>query len=326
MKKSLLPLLVFIVTTACQPEASRQTPSQHDTPFSLQANSLADWTYENLALLPILAEDAFVRKNTAAGNWNALSQALQTRGFRITEVRSFGRLMDPNAGMQLTVQNKTPDTVLLLEGQVVRGGRQDRIIAETRFVPPRSITNINVFCVEQNRWSYPETKEALSPEEKQQVYAFSRYYHFAANEVREVIQKAPDQEIVWQKVASITAAHNAETPTGTYAGLENSEAFTRKRDAYLAYFKERFQGEHLVGLVALSGKEIIGVDVFAHPSLFHQHKEGLLNGYITEALTEGTLVEASTALIEGLDRDLAQQFFNRPNFSLAGRPIHYANF
>src|SRR5438552_17242363 len=55
---------------------------------------------------------------------------------------------------QLVLINRSKRPLLLLAGELVSGGKQDRIIGKDRLVPAGSEPlPLDVFCVEQGRWS-----------------------------------------------------------------------------------------------------------------------------------------------------------------------------
>jgi hypothetical protein len=53
----------------------------------------------------------------------------------------------------LTVDNNSSDTVLIPVGKAIAGGYQDRVVAASALLPPRSQGNyITTFCIEKGRW------------------------------------------------------------------------------------------------------------------------------------------------------------------------------
>ena len=52
----------------------------------------------------------------------------------------------------LVATNHSDSPVLLVEGQIVEGGRQNRVLNVSVVVPARSTIDIPVSCVEQGRW------------------------------------------------------------------------------------------------------------------------------------------------------------------------------
>ena len=54
---------------------------------------------------------------------------------------------------QLVLVNNSKRPLLLLAGEIVTGGKQDRVIGKDRLVPPQSEpVDLGVFCVEPGRW------------------------------------------------------------------------------------------------------------------------------------------------------------------------------
>src|SRR5204863_6795265 len=54
---------------------------------------------------------------------------------------------------QLVLVNNSKKPLLLLAGEIVTGGKQDRIIGKDRLVPAESDPiDLSVFCVEPGRW------------------------------------------------------------------------------------------------------------------------------------------------------------------------------
>ena len=85
----------------------------------------------------------------------------------VTEAGNAGPLVRPRRGHpvwdehprggaqvnQLVLINNSKRPLLLLAGEIVTGGKQDRIIGKDRLVPAESDpVDLSVFCVEPGRW------------------------------------------------------------------------------------------------------------------------------------------------------------------------------
>jgi len=176
-----------------------------------------------------------------------------------------------------------------MNGDIVQGGRQDRVLAQNRIIPPRTITDIDVFCVEKGRWEFREEGEEENSQQKQEekkILAFRGYYNVASSQVRRSMKYSNKQEEVWEQVSDITSANEANSQTHAYADLETSESYIQQRKTYLQAFESNFElNENVIGLVAVSGSEILGTDIFGHPDLFRRQYHSLLHSYITDAIT-----------------------------------------
>lgn len=258
--------------------------------LSLLLENNSAWSYEQLRLYPVTASDTLRQAQASLAQLKTLAEAMRLPGFRILEQKQFGRT-DQNWMNGLTVQNKTQDTVLLLSGDVVKGGNQDRVIAHHEVIMPMSVRNVEVFCVEAGRSTYYNPG---APKAEKQVAAFNGYYNVASPQVRRAIQNTGNQEKVWEAVAKVTKANHAESSTNAYTALDNESTEKARRDAYLAHLGNTFaQRKEVVGVVAVCGNQVIGIDIFGNPELFQRHYPALLHGYVAEAAlaTPGTALD-----------------------------------
>lgn len=293
MKKNLsLLTLIFLFAACVNDPASVSDVLKTQTGLSLLTESDPEWQYENLRIYPILADASLPENQAALVNLKTLAEGMKTAGFRITELKQFGRTREHSVNA-LTVQNKSQDTVFLMSGDVVTGGNQDRVIAQDQVVVPGTVRNIDVFCVEKGRWNYSDPT-ATANEKK--IFAFKGYYNVASPQVRSAVQRTGSQQEVWNAVAKVTSANQAESGTHAYAGLETANEAKTKRDAYLRYFDGKPANlPNMVGMVVVCGDRVLGVDVFGHPDLFRRQYDALLHGYVAEAATEaGTSKLADT--------------------------------
>ena len=330
MRRSIL-LFSLLFLMACQQQEKAPAETTANLPdFTVFTSDNPELKYENLQLFPIVAEEEFIQVNAVAANFKNLKEAMANDRFRITEKKPFGRSDDMGAVNSLTVQNKSQDTVFIMSGDVVQGGRQDRIIAMDMVIPPRTITDIPVFCVEQNRWNYVENNEIVDDHQAQQnkkIYAFTGYYNVASHDLRKTITQSGNQQAVWEKVSQITATNKANTSTGTYTALEQSEDFTALRDKYLRFFEGKLQDENIIGVIAVSGDKIMGADIFAHPKLFQKQFSALIHSYITDAITNGSKVKVDEQQMDAYTLDLIKDYQQpKPNAkcNFEGALVHYS--
>src|SRR5580704_699183 len=117
-------------------------------------------TYENITLFPVVSSGA---ADTSA--FLTLDEGLASGEVVVTEQGSGGMIrservtpaVDSNRGAavnQLVLINRSKRPLLLLAGELVSGGKQDRIIGKDRIVPVGAEPlPLDVFCVEHGRWS-----------------------------------------------------------------------------------------------------------------------------------------------------------------------------
>src|SRR5205814_1315885 len=114
----------------------------------------------------------------------------------------------PDAAVSLLItENRGKRHVLLLAGEIVVGGKQNRVVAEDVLLPPLSgPRQIAVYCVEQGRWA-GATKE------------FQTQGSFAAPKLRSELAARAAQQQVWNEVSRSAAVAAAPSPTGSYQAV-----------------------------------------------------------------------------------------------------------
>jgi len=264
-------------------------------------------TYENLTIFPVLSGESartsgFVTLDEALSTGDAViseegSEALRrTRDGRPVIVPDYQSGASVN---RLVLINRGKRPLVLLAGELVSGGKQDRIIAKDRIVGPgERPLPLDVFCVEHGRWSsgtqfasakimvHPSVRERAAVDQKQeQVWDAVRSGSTARADAG-VAGAAPPLS-----PRSIERAMASDAPTQSYAKVYNSRAVGVPIDTFVEEVQKRFEratsnlkGERVVGVVVAYGAEVAWSDIFASPELFGHYWTKLLRSYAIEAL------------------------------------------
>jgi hypothetical protein len=263
----------------------------------LESNELIKtYTYGNLRLYPVYSKDSFKIVFKTVGKYTALQEAVQKSKVKITEKSSGGSVND------LTVENTSSDTIIIICGDVVKGGQQDRIVQEDIVLAPKSgKKNLKVFCVESGRWSRTNTDEvtrdaAISMESK--PAEFKGYFNKGSMSLRKVVETEKDQSKVWSKVEEINKTNKTQTATKTYTAISSSDDFSRKLNAYIKFFNDKFNDPNIIGVVVVTSNKVLGCDLFATNAIFKGQIQSLLHSYATEAILNGAPVTASAPTVK----------------------------
>src|SRR6266498_63011 len=137
----------------------------------------------------------------------------------LDEARARGALViterDQATVPELLVDNRGKSAVLMLAGEILIGGKQNRVLKEDILLPPLSgPRNIFVYCVERGRWNEGRKE-------------FESKSSFAQPGVRaQLMRKAPQSE-VWLAVGQAARAVDAASPTESYQHIyEKAEVKT----------------------------------------------------------------------------------------------------
>jgi hypothetical protein len=285
-------------------------------------------TYENISVFPVVSSNS---QDTSA--FLTLEEGLATGEVIVREHGSEGMVRGRDGHVvyspqyytgatvnQLVLINRSKRPLLLLAGELVSGGKQDRVIGKDRIVPVNAPPlPLDVFCVEHGRWT------GVS----QQFSAANTIVHPSVRERAAVDQK---QQEVWDAVRSGTtakAAPSAPAPQmsmqsiqGAIAGNGRTEAYEKiyvsgavgvPIDEFVEEVQRRFanatsnlKGERVIGVVVAYGGEVAWSDIFASGDLFDHYWNKLLRSYAVEALARPTYRAVAS-------RDNAAEFLRHLN-------------
>jgi hypothetical protein len=197
---------------------------------------------------------------------------------------------------QLVLVNNSKLPLLLLAGEIVTGGKQDRIIGKDRIVPAESDPiDLSVFCVEPGRWTATSAKFG------------SMGFAMAQPAVRAKAMGAKDQGQVWQQVrkqqAEIASNLAAASPSATaivggttsYARVMDNAEVKQQVDAVAVPIErdyrsliQQLRDRNAVGVVVAVNGEIIWADIFASTNLLEKYWPKLVRSYAAEAIVTRT--------------------------------------
>jgi hypothetical protein len=285
-------------------------------------------SYENISIFPVVSGSsqdtaAFLTLDEGLSNGEVIVSEQGAAG--LARTREGRRAVVPpqyNTGAsvnQLVLTNRSKRPLLLLAGELVSGGKQDRIIAQDRIVAPSADPlPLDVFCVEHGRWSnglqflasktivHPSVREKAAVDQAQtRVWAAVTGGTTAA-----AAPMAPPPGLAGNDLSEVL---RREAPTQSYDKIYRSKLVGGSVDEFVEQVQRRFakatsglKGEHLVGVVVAYGGEVAWSDIFASNDLFTHYWPKLLRSYAVEALARPTLRETTS-------RDAALEFLHRLN-------------
>jgi hypothetical protein len=259
--------------------------------------------HENLAVY-------FVHGQAAGGHVPvSLEEALAGERVRVRETGSVN---------ELTIENVGDKEVFVQSGDIVKGGRQDRVLSVDLLLPPHSgQVSIAAFCVESGRWSARGQEDsrqfsaaaAAMPSHEARL-AMRAYMPSAAAPIGPVVGQlienpAADvharQSEIWATVKTtqdrLARAVGAQvaapaSPSSLQLSLEN-EKLKIAQAAYMKTMQGSPLGTDVVGYVAAINGKIVGGDVYAAPDLFRKMWPKLLAASVTEAISTNDAAAAS---------------------------------
>ncbi|MFI5093681.1 MAG: DUF6569 family protein [Candidatus Acidiferrum sp.] len=275
-------------------------------------------SYENITIFPVVSSSsqdtsAFLTLDEGLSSGEVIVSEQGAAG--LARTRNGRPVIVPqyNAGAsvnQLVLINRSKRPLLLLAGELVSGGKQDRIIGKDRIVPVGSEPlPLDVFCVEHGRWTgassqFGAAKTIVHPSVREQAAVAQNQ-----NEVWDAVRSGtlakprmapsavagqsaappPPPPALSQEVIVDTIATAA--PTQSYAKIYEQSRVGASVDDFVEELQRRFnratlglKGERVVGVVVAYGRDVAWSDIFASDELFEHYRSKLLRSYAVEAL------------------------------------------
>jgi hypothetical protein len=276
------------------------------------------WQFKNLRIIPIR------RKNPGGmspgmGDVVTLGQAMSKGLVTVTErgTTSFDNVH------WLRFNTNLNKSVYISGGEIISGGRQDRmIIRDTILNPSEKDQYVPVMCVEEGRWS-----------EKEKKFGYGNY---ANTDLRKVLDSTHNQVLIWREVDRQLQAGAFKNNSLAYLSRYRDKKYIKATDEYFNFFRDKLArtDSNVVGFVAISGDKVIGSDIYNSTDLFYNQADPLLHGYIDEAMQSGAPVTLKDPPVhrymDKLLKDQAsQEAFARDNgaiFREAGVVVHVNTF
>jgi hypothetical protein len=294
---------------------------------------LAPITQRNLTIYPVVADRVF---NTS--NFLTLDEGIRSGQVIITEAGETTGLVRPRPPLrhrgvwdehpwpapppietgarvnELALVNNSDRPLLLLAGEIVTGGKQDRIVGKDRIVPAHGKpVELGVFCVEPHRWTGMSMQFGSLPAS------------MAQPSVRSRAMADQNQQEVWDAVSQSRQAFAAVAPrdareiaaTSSYAKAVQNDGVKRQLDSMAVPLErsydrliQQLRANRAVGVVVAVNGELIWADVFASPELLEKYWPKLIRSYAAEAITPRI---APTIVMSPPSAEDALRFLDRLN-------------
>ena len=318
MKHSFLPMLAVLLTGCAVISAAFAGDAGSSPATSNDYKILVPITHGDLTIFPVVSA-----KSHDTSDFITLDEGIRSGEVVVTEVGNLHSTMRrrppyqtrPYQGAEvnrLVLVNNSKHPLILLAGEVVTGGKQDRVVGKDRIVPAESDpVDLSVFCVEHGRWTETSTKfdthasvmlqpsvrmKAMADQDQQKVWdevGRSRTAMAAAlaSSANPSATPAPGQT-----TETVTVTSSADVlelnSTSSYAKARENNAVQKQvesitepmRKSYESVIKQ-LRNQNAVGVVVAVKGHIVWADMFASSSLLAKYWPKLLESYATEALT-----------------------------------------
>lgn len=218
--------------------------------------------HENLALYPIVR---------TGGGGDRRPEAYVT----LEEGLASGEVAISETGVvnALTIRNRGNRTLFVLAGEMVIGGKQDRIIGANQRIDSGETRSVPAFCVEHGRWDGGSRFE-VAPE-------------LVHRNLRRIAQSGRGQQAVWAEVSETNARLSTSNGTDSYRHKFRASHAQELQDQYLRVLAPALAGRpSIVGFCVAINGELQTAEVYRDGALFERLCGKLLRSYAIDAIRQ----------------------------------------
>lgn len=235
----------------------------------------APHSYKNLTIFLIHGKDESSGKNVLT-----LQEAMQLKVLRVYETSDVNELAVENISKQFDV--------FIQSGDIVKGGKQDRVLSVSIIIPARSgRILISAFCVESGRW------EKRGEEDARQFSSSND--RLVTRDLKLAANKSSSQQEVWAMVGEAQARLSRNVGGAVAAGtsatslqlsLENNKVSANSAE-YMRKLANLLDGKNdVIGYAfAINGK-LNSADIYSSNALFKKLWTKMLKATTIEAVAE----------------------------------------
>jgi len=204
----------------------------------------------------------------------SMRAALERDQLRISEVSESGQVG------RLTAENTGDTPILLVDGEEVKGAKQNRILNTSILLEPHSKVVIPVSCTEQHRWSYRSRTFAES--DSMMAYSLRSRKNLRMKAALKTRQEyAAGQGEVWNEIHTLHAKLDTDSHTGAM-----HDAYASRQDELQQALEQVPLQAGQVGLIAFWDGDFTTLEYLARPDAYADMHEKLVKSFLIESIAD----------------------------------------
>ena len=245
--------------------------------------------HENLAVIPLKTEKSYIDLLT-------LKKGLE---LGLVEVKE----CETSTVNTVIVKNNSVVPLILIDGEEIVGGDQNRLVNSTILVNAKSHMKIPVSCTEKGRWAYKS-------EFKQSKY-IANYNTRRAKEYASR-NSGSFQNVIWSSINSLEVENDFASPT---CAME--ESYEHLKIDHNKIIKEFHVEPGQNGVLIIVNGEIKGFELFLNPEIYKEFHEKILKSYLIDSKVENETFTINVDAAKGVIQNaLNSSFEKRDNIGL----------
>ena len=167
------------------------------------------------------------------------------------------------------VKNSAVTPLILIDGEEIIGGDQNRIVNSTILIDAGSMMQIPVSCSEKNRW-------AFKSEFKQSEY-MANYNTRRAKEYASRVSSSY-QDVIWSSIDCLEVENDYASPTSAM-----EESYENIKAAQNEIIKEFKIIDGQTGVLVMVDGEIKGFELFLNSGIYRDFHEKIIKSYLIDS-------------------------------------------
>jgi hypothetical protein len=224
-------------------------------------------THKNMIVFPVRWSG-----KQAPGTWTTLDAAVAAGDLAVTE-------KDRETVPEVKMQNTGDRAVFLMSGEIVKGGKQTRVVRKDTVIEAKQTVAVAVFCVERSRWAGGR--------------GFAVSSNTAPLAVQHRLKTGASQGEVWEEVRSNNAtlgdSYGARSETDSLDETLETPEVQKKYDQVHEDLG-KFSPPDTIGIAVADVRtgRVVGLELFGRRDLFDGLQEKLVEGYATDLVLKQT--------------------------------------
>jgi len=190
---------------------------------------------------------------------------------KVTEVDDQGSVGE------ILVEHNGNRKLLIIDGEQVKGAKQDRVFNSSFIVNPGCRVRTPVSCVEHGRWHAHGSREFSTSATTLSSSARINKLDSVTHSLHINRSFESNQTEVWDSVEKISRKSGVQSPTGSY-----TDVYMEMRDEIEKKLVDMKPLEGQTGVMVIHGGRFISLDLFGSPSLFARSWKKVARGVLLE--------------------------------------------
>ena len=216
--------------------------------------------------------------------YGTLAEALRDGAIVVTEVNAGGSVPD------LKAINNADSSIFLLDGEELKGAKQNRVLNASVLMDAHSEIIIPVSCTEAGRWTHTSDTFKASGNVMSRNLRANRTRSVSASLDR-TQQYRSDQSAVWRDIDHLAEAAAVESPTRAMTDIYAAKE--KELDDCLDAFPHV---PNQKGLIVFVNRKVMGFDLISRAAAYEVLHPKLVKSYVMDALLQKKVAAAQRRL------------------------------